>query len=100
LDESRGLAGGQDNPLENGLSAAHIRRMAREKYESLLRCPICERTGRGVGPKKDHIYLHLDHLEPAMLHERLPGISESARIFSGVDVTQQPIPVLPTAHYC
>jgi succinate dehydrogenase / fumarate reductase flavoprotein subunit len=58
------------------------------------------REGRGVGPKKDHIYLHLDHLDPAMLHERLPGISESARIFSGVDVTRQPIPVLPTAHYC
>jgi succinate dehydrogenase / fumarate reductase flavoprotein subunit len=58
------------------------------------------REGRGVGPKKDHIFLHLDHLEPAMLHERLPGISESARIFSGVDVTRQPIPVLPTAHYC
>src|ERR1700680_1091540 len=58
------------------------------------------REGRGVGPKKDHIYLHLDHLDPAMLHERLPGISESARVFSGVDVTRQPIPVLPTAHYC
>src|SRR5258708_17748589 len=58
------------------------------------------REGRGVGPKKDHIFLHLDHLEPAMLHERLPGISESARVFSGVDVTRQPIPVLPTAHYC
>jgi succinate dehydrogenase / fumarate reductase, flavoprotein subunit len=58
------------------------------------------REGRGVGPKKDHIFLHLDHLEPAMLHVRLPGISESARVFSGVDVTRQPIPVLPTAHYC
>src|SRR5664279_2091649 len=58
------------------------------------------REGRGVGPKKDHIYLHLDHLDPAMLHERLPGISESARVFSGVDVARQPIPVLPTAHYC
>ena len=58
------------------------------------------REGRGVGPNKDHIYLHLDHLEPAILHERLPGISESARIFSGVDVTREPIPVLPTAHYC
>ena len=58
------------------------------------------REGRGVGPKKDHIYLHLDHLDAAMLHERLPGISESARVFSGVDVTRQPIPVLPTAHYC
>jgi len=58
------------------------------------------REGRGVGPKKDHIYLHLDHLDPTMLHERLPGITESARVFSGVDVTRQPIPVLPTAHYC
>jgi succinate dehydrogenase flavoprotein subunit len=58
------------------------------------------REGRGVGPKKDHIFLHLDHLDPAILHERLPGISESARVFSGVDVTRQPIPVLPTAHYC
>jgi succinate dehydrogenase / fumarate reductase, flavoprotein subunit len=58
------------------------------------------REGRGVGPKKDHIYLHLDHLDPLILHERLPGISESARVFSGVDVTRQPIPVLPTAHYC
>ncbi|WP_037490026.1 FAD-binding protein, partial [Sphingobium indicum] len=58
------------------------------------------REGRGVGVNKDHIYLHLDHLSPGMLHERLPGISESARIFAGVDVTRQPIPVLPTAHYC
>ena len=58
------------------------------------------REGRGVGPNKDHIFLHLDHLSPEMLHERLPGISESSRIFAGVDVTRQPIPVLPTAHYC
>ncbi|MBD3772373.1 MAG: succinate dehydrogenase flavoprotein subunit [Rhodobacteraceae bacterium] len=58
------------------------------------------REGRGVGANKDHIYLHLDHLSPEILHERLPGISESARIFAGVDVTRQPIPVLPTAHYC
>src|SRR5260221_11180467 len=57
------------------------------------------REGRGVGPLKDHIYLHLDHLDPKVLHERLPGISESARIFSGVDVTKEPIPVLPTVHY-
>ena len=57
------------------------------------------REGRGVGPKKDHIYLHLDHLEPSLLAERLPGISESARIFAGVDVTKDPIPVLPTVHY-
>jgi succinate dehydrogenase / fumarate reductase flavoprotein subunit len=57
------------------------------------------REGRGVGPKKDHIFLHLDHLDPKIIHERLPGISESARIFAGVDVTHQPIPVSPTVHY-
>jgi succinate dehydrogenase / fumarate reductase flavoprotein subunit len=57
------------------------------------------REGRGVGKNRDHIYLHLDHLDPAVVHERLPGISESARIFAGVDVTREPIPVLPTAHY-
>ncbi len=55
--------------------------------------------GRGVGKNKDHIYLHLNHLEPKVLHERLPGISETAKIFAGVDVTKQPIPVLPTVHY-
>ena len=57
------------------------------------------REGRGVGKNKDHIHLHLDHLDPAVLAERLPGISESARIFAGVDVTKEPIPVLPTVHY-
>jgi succinate dehydrogenase / fumarate reductase flavoprotein subunit len=57
------------------------------------------REGRGVGAGKDHIFLHLDHLDPAVLHSRLPGISESARIFAGVDVTKEPIPVLPTVHY-
>ena len=56
-------------------------------------------AGRGVGPNKDHIYLHLNHLEPKVLHERLPGISETAKIFAGIDVTKQPIPVLPTVHY-
>jgi succinate dehydrogenase / fumarate reductase flavoprotein subunit len=57
------------------------------------------REGRGVGPNKDHIFLHLDHLDPKILHQRLPGISESAKIFAGVDVTKEPIPVLPTVHY-
>ncbi|WP_075216551.1 succinate dehydrogenase flavoprotein subunit [Mongoliimonas terrestris] len=57
------------------------------------------REGRGVGKAKDHIYLHLDHLDPKILAERLPGISESAKIFAGVDVTREPIPVLPTVHY-
>jgi succinate dehydrogenase / fumarate reductase flavoprotein subunit len=55
--------------------------------------------GRGCGPLKDHIHLHLEHLDPKLLHQRLPGISETARIFSGVDVTREPIPVLPTIHY-
>ncbi|WP_374345889.1 succinate dehydrogenase flavoprotein subunit [Phenylobacterium sp.] len=57
------------------------------------------REGRGVGPNKDHIFLHLDHLDPKVLAARLPGISESAKIFAGVDVTKEPIPVLPTVHY-
>ena len=57
------------------------------------------REGRGVGPDKDHIYLQLSHLPPEVLHERLPGISETASIFAGVDVRKQPIPVLPTVHY-
>jgi len=56
-------------------------------------------AGRGVGPNKDHIYLHLNHLDPKILHERLPGISETAKIFAGVDVTKEPIPVIPTVHY-
>src|ERR1700684_3708330 len=57
------------------------------------------REGRGVGPKKDHIFLHLDHLDPKVLHERLPGISESVKIFANVDVTREPIPIVPTVHY-
>lgn len=57
------------------------------------------REGRGCGPQKDHIYLHLEHLDPKVIHERLPGIAETARVFAGVDVTREPIPVLPTVHY-
>lgn len=57
------------------------------------------REGRGVGPHKDHLYLHLEHLNPKLIHERLPGIAETARIFAGVDVTREPIPVVPTVHY-
>ncbi len=64
------------------------------------RCMTLEiREGRGVGKNKDHIHLHLDHLDPAVLAERLPGISESAKVFAGVDLTREPIPVLPTVHY-
>ncbi len=57
------------------------------------------REGRGVGEHKDHIHLHLEHLGAEVIHERLPGIAETARIFAGVDVTREPIPVLPTVHY-
>ncbi|MCS4503606.1 Succinate dehydrogenase flavoprotein subunit [wastewater metagenome] len=57
------------------------------------------REGRGVGPEQDHIHLHLEHLGPEVINERLPGIAETARIFAGVDVTKEPIPVLPTVHY-
>jgi succinate dehydrogenase / fumarate reductase flavoprotein subunit len=64
------------------------------------RCMTIEiREGRGVGPEKDHIHLHLNHLPPETLKLRLPGISESAKIFAGVDLTKEPIPVLPTVHY-
>jgi succinate dehydrogenase / fumarate reductase, flavoprotein subunit len=57
------------------------------------------REGRGVGPDKDHIYLHLDHIDPKVLAERLPGITESGKIFAGVDLARQPLPVCPTVHY-
>ncbi len=57
------------------------------------------REGRGVGPNKDHIFLHLDHIDPKVLGERLPGITESGKIFAGVDLTRQPLPVVPTVHY-
>jgi len=57
------------------------------------------REGRGVGEHKDHIFLHLDHIDPKILQERLPGITESGKIFAGVDLTRQPLPVTPTVHY-
>jgi succinate dehydrogenase / fumarate reductase, flavoprotein subunit len=57
------------------------------------------REGRGVGPESDHIFLNLQHLGPEVINEKLPGIAETAKIFAGVDVTKQPIPVLPTVHY-
>src|SRR4029453_13142399 len=57
------------------------------------------REGRGVGEHKDHIFLHLDHIDPKILHERLPGITETGKIFAGVDLTRRPLPVVPTVHY-
>ena len=69
-------------------------------HDVVSRCMTMEiREGRGVGPEGDHIHLHLNHLPPEVLAERLPGISESAKVFAGVDVTRNPIPVLPTVHY-
>ncbi len=68
--------------------------------DMVSRCMTLEiREGRGVGTDADHIHLHLEHLGGATIHEKLPGIAESARIFAGVDVTKEPIPVLPTVHY-
>jgi succinate dehydrogenase (ubiquinone) flavoprotein subunit len=58
------------------------------------------KEGRGCGPEKDHIFLQLSHLPAEVIHERLPGIAETANIFAGIDITRQPIPVLPTVHYC
>jgi succinate dehydrogenase (ubiquinone) flavoprotein subunit len=58
------------------------------------------KEGRGCGPEKDHIYLQLSHLPPEVIQERLPGIAETAKIFSSIDITREPIPVLPTVHYC
>ncbi|MBL0029170.1 MAG: succinate dehydrogenase flavoprotein subunit [Rhodanobacteraceae bacterium] len=68
--------------------------------DMVSRCMTMEiREGRGVGAESDHIHLHLEHLGAATIHEKLPGIAESARIFAGVDVTKEPIPVIPTVHY-
>lgn len=64
------------------------------------RCMATEiREGRGVGPEKDHIHLHLDHIDPGVLAERLPGITETGKIFAGIDLTRQALPVVPTVHY-
>lgn len=67
--------------------------------EFLLHIPVLTFFNRGCGPEKDHVYLQLHHLPPQQLATRLPGISETAMIFAGVDVTKEPIPVLPTVHY-
>ncbi len=78
--------------------APHVKDLAsRDVVSRSMTVEINE--GRGVGPEGDHIYLHLDHLDPKILAERLPGITESAKVFAGVDIRRQPIPVLPTVHY-
>jgi len=98
-------ARGEGGYLTNALGERFMERYAPNAKDLASRDVVSRamtieiREGRGVGPNKDHIFLHLSHLDPKILHERLPGISESARIFAGVDVTKEPIPVLPTVHY-
>src|SRR5512143_1857854 len=91
---------GEGGYLTNSEGERFMERYAPSAKDVASRAMTMEiREGRGVGKEKDHIFLHLDHLDPKVLHERLPGISETARIFAGVDVTREPIPVLPTVHY-